>query len=76
MDEAAIQELASYTKTTDEHKLEQYGAPPGLYDDTVVAAQRAQQMRVMAPGGGVLVTLAASVGQDDVSYAPSTHGWN
>ena len=54
-DEALVQELSQYTRTTDyDSKVEKYGAPPGLNDDLVTASQRAQQMRLAAPGGGVL----------------------
>jgi hypothetical protein len=54
-DEALVQELSQYARTTDpDSKVEKYGAPPGLHDDLVDAAQRAQQMRLAAPGGGVL----------------------
>ena len=54
-DEALVQEISQYTRTTDpDSSVEKYGSPPGLHDDLVVASQRAQQMRLAAPGGGVL----------------------
>ncbi len=75
MDEPTIQELASYTRTTDEHKLERYGAPPGLHDDIVTGAQRAQQMRVTVPGGGVLMNRGAEQEETTWSYPTPQFGW-
>ena len=75
VDEPTIQELASYTRTTDEHKLERYGAPPGLHDDIVTGAQRAQQMRVTVPGGGVLMNMGAAQDESTWSYPAPQFGW-
>ena len=74
-DEALVQELSEYARTTDpDSKVEKYGSPPGLHDDLVDASKRAQQMRLAAPGGGV---LRVTVNQEDLisSYPEPRHGW-